>query len=168
MAGIRAARRGALASTVIFGPLVLLATIAAPRNEAGFTDVVGLGAAVALISLPGLALLGAGLASSAVGSRTDAAVGGLAMGIGVPVASVTSALIGAFLLGEIAGGMGRGSVLAGDLLRAGVTAALGISPLVALGSAAWVLGVRRYGQPGEVTAEDPTLSPGRGPRHPDG
>jgi hypothetical protein len=178
LAGIRAARRGALASTVIFGPLVLLATLAAPlastRSQPLLEDWLRdininnadtiARVAIALISLPGLALLGAGLTSAALGSRTNAATAGLAMGVGVPVASVTSALIGAFFLGEMAVGPGQGSVLAGDLLRAGVTAAVRISPLIVLGSVAWVLAVRRFGQPAASTLEDRTLRPGRGPR----
>lgn len=176
LAGIRAARRGALASTVIFGPLVLLATLAAPLASTRFQPLLEAWlrsvnnaetvarVAIALMSLPGLALLGAGLTSAALGSRTNAATAGLAMGVGVPVASVTSVMIGAFFLGEMAGGPGQGSALAGDLLRAGVTAAVVISPLIVLGSVAWVLGVRRFGQPAATTTEDRTLRPGRGPR----
>lgn len=165
LAGIRAARRGALASTVIFGPLVLLATLAVPLASTRFADAESvLRFAIALISLPGLALLGAGLTSAALGSRVNAATAGLAMGIGVPVASVTSAMIGAFVLGVVVGRPGQGSVLAGDLLRAGVTAAVGILPLIALGSVAWVLAVRRFGQPSASTSEGRSLRPGRGPR----
>jgi len=165
LAGIRAARRGALASTVIFGPLVLLATLVAPLESTRFTNAETVARiAIALISLPGLALLGAGLTSAALGSRTNAATAGLAMGVGVPVASVTSAMIGAFFLGEMAGGPGQGSALAGELLRAGVTAAVRISPLIVLGSVAWVLVVRRFGQPAESTTQDRALRPGRGPR----
>ena len=150
---------------MIFGPLVLLATLAAPLAPTRFSNVETVArVAIALISLPGLGLLGAGLTSAALGSRTNAATAGLAMGVGVPVASVTSAMIGALFLGEMFVGSGEGSTLAGDLLRAAVTAAVRISPLIALGSVAWVLAVRRFGQPAASTTEDGALRPGRGPR----
>ena len=100
---------------------------------------------VALFSLPGLALLGAGLTSAALGSRSSAASAGLAIGVGSPVAAVTSAMIGAFIIVGLVAGAGRGGDVAGTLLRAGVTAAVRISPLIALGSVAWVALVRRVG-----------------------
>lgn len=111
------------------------------------------GIVVALFSLPGLALLGAGLTSAALGSRSSAASAGLAMGVGVPVAAVTSAMIGAFVLVGVVGGADRGAEVAGTLLRAGVSAAVRISPLIAVASIAWVLLVRRLartGRSGEV------------------
>jgi hypothetical protein len=96
------------------------------------------------IGLPGVALLGAGLAPAALESRVDAIVAGIAFGIGSPVAAVTSIVIGAFVVGAMAH---DGPDLTGPLLRAGVTAALGIAPLVALCAAAWVLAVRRLVRP---------------------
>jgi hypothetical protein len=101
---------------------------------------------VALFSLPGLALLGAGLTQAALGSRSSAASAGLAIGIGSPVAAVTSAMIGAFIGVGIAAGAALGGDVAGTVLKSGVTEAVRISPLIALGSLAWVLLVRRLGR----------------------
>lgn len=146
LAGMRAARRGALASAVIFGFLVVIAAAVAPPLTPALPQMdVLAGAMIALFSLPGLALLGAGLTSAALGSRPSAASAGLAIGIGSPVAAVTSAMIGAFILVGLVDGAGRGGDAAGTLLRAGVTAAVRISPLIALGSIAWVALVRRVG-----------------------
>jgi hypothetical protein len=143
---IRAARRGAIAAAAIFGCLGFVAAVvarpvAAPTLE---QDLLA-GVVLALLSLPGLALLGAGLTSAALGSRSSAATAGLAMGVGVPVAAVTSAMIGAFILASIATRGAHGSDVAGMVLKAGVTAAVRISPLIALASLAWVMLVRRFG-----------------------
>lgn len=144
MVAIRHARRGALAAAFIFGILVVVAAEVAPpvATTAPGIDTVA-GSLIALISLPGLALLGAGLTSAALGSRWTAASAGLAMGVGVPVAAVTSAMIGAFIVVGLVHGANSGGDAAGTLLRAGVTAAVRISPLIAVGSVSWVLLVRR-------------------------
>lgn len=163
---IRAARRGALASAVVFGGLEVVATVVAPP-VAALTPGANLlaGVMLALFSLPGLALLGAGLTSAARGSRSSAVSAGLAMVVGVPVAAVTSAMIGAFVLVGFVSDVSRGGDVAGTLLRAGVTAAVRISPLIALASVAWVLVVRRLGRTSRGgTDRDPRLRPGRGPR----
>jgi hypothetical protein len=162
LTGMRAARRGALAAATIFGGLVAIAAVIAPP----FTSTVPqldlpAGALIALLSLPGLALLGAGLTSAALGSRWSAASAGLAIAIGSPVAAVTSAMIGAFILVGAWEGGARGGDVAGTLLRAGVTAAVRISPLIALGSAGWVMIVRRFGPPvrlplGEAARANPS------------
>lgn len=146
LAGMRAARRGALTAAAIFGSLVVVAAAVAPPFSSSVPrmDVLA-GVLVALFSLPGLALLGAGLTAAALGSRPSAASAGLAIGVGSPVAAVTSAMIGAFILAGLVGGAGRGGDAAGTLLRAGVTAAVRISPLIVLGSVAWVALVRRFG-----------------------
>ena len=94
---------------------------------------------VLAIGLPGVALLGAGLAPAALGSRIDAVAVGIAFGIGCPVAAVTSIVIGGFVLGLVAP---DGPDLAGPILRGGVRAALGIAPIVAVVAATWVLAVR--------------------------
>ena len=172
---IRAARRGALAAAVIFGALEVVATIVAlpvGSTLSGPTPLVGL--MLALFSLPALALLGAGLTSAALGTPSTAASAGLAMGVGVPVAAVSSAMIGAFVLvglGGAASGQMDGADVAGVLLRVGVTAAVRISPLIAIASIAWVLLVRRLGRPvtmsGTAGRESRALSwlrRGRGPR----
>ncbi len=160
---IRAARRGALVSAVIFGGLEVVATVVAlpvATETPGWS--FGAGVILALFSLPGLALLGAGLTSAALGSRSSAASAGLAMGVGIPVAAVSSAMIGAFVLVSAVPGAGNGAAVAGMLLRTGVTAAVRISPLIALASTAWVLLVRRLGRSAEPRAM--RVSRGRGPR----
>ena len=176
---IRVARRGAMAAAVIFGALEIVATVVAVPAGSMLTDarpVLGFG--LALFSLPALALLGAGLTSAALGTPSTAASAGLAMGVGVPVAAVTSAMIGAFVLvglGGAASGQMDGADVAGVLLRVGVTAAVRISPLIAIAAVAWVLLVRRLGRPltmsGPAGRESRALSwlrRGRGPRRPDG
>ena len=179
LVAIRAARRGALVAAVIFGSLEVVATVVAmPGDSAlsGASPTVGL--MLALFSLPALALLGAGLTSAALGPPPTAASAGLAMGVGVPVAAVSSAMIGAFILVGLAGtaaGNVDGAEVAGVLLRTGVTAAVRISPLIAIGSVVWVLLVRRLGRPETATRsagrEGRSLSwlrRGRGPRRRDG
>jgi hypothetical protein len=69
-------------------------------------------------------------------------------------------MIGAFIVVGVFSGASRGGDVAGTLLRAGVTAALKISPLIAIGSAGWVMLVRRFGPPvrlpsGEATRVEP-------------
>ncbi len=156
-----AARRGAFAAAAIFGSLVAIAAIITPPLTSSVPQLdPEAGAMVALISLPGLALLGAGLTSAALGSRSSAASAGLAIGIGSPVAAVTSAMIGAFIVVGLFSGASRGGDMAGTLLRAGVTAAVRISPLIAVGSAGWVILVRRFGPEvrlpsGEASRVDP-------------
>jgi hypothetical protein len=172
--GIRVARRGALAAAVIFGALEVVATVVAVPVEATLSGATLVGVMLALFSLPALALLGAGLTSAALGTPPTAASAGLAMGVGVPVAAVTSAMIGAFVLvgmgGAVSGQM-DGADVAGALLRIGVTAAVRISPLIAIASVVWVLLVRRLGRPlamtGPAGREARALSwlrRGRGPR----
>lgn len=176
---IRVARRGALAAAVIFGALEVVATVVAIPVDptlSGATPLVGV--MLALFSLPALALLGAGLTSAALGEPSTAASAGLAMGVGVPVAAVTSAMIGAFVLVGLLGaatGHADGGIVAGAMLVVGVTAAVRISPLIALASIAWVLLVRRLGRPltttGQAAREGRRLSwlrRGRGPRRPGG
>lgn len=146
LVAIRAARRGAVVAALIFRALEVVATVVTRQvavDSPGGDLVTGV--SLALFSLPGLALLGAGLTSAALGSRSSAASAGLAMGVGVPVAAVTSAMIGAFVLVNAVPGAGNGADAAGFLLRTGVTVAVRISPLIALASAAWVFLVRRLG-----------------------
>ena len=133
LAAIRTARRGALLAGIAYVPLgaAAIATSQVPPVVAMLALAVG---------LPGVALLGAGLAPAALGSRIDAVAVGVAFAIGCPVAAVTSFVIGAWLLGAA---FPRGSDLAGMILRTGVQAAVGIAPLVALVAAGWVLAVRR-------------------------
>jgi len=184
LVAIRAARRGALAAGVIFGSLEVVATVVSvPVDSAQPANSPMVGLMYALFSLPALALLGAGLTSAALGTPPAAASAGLAMGVGVPVAAVTSAMIGAFFIGGVigtsTGGSASGHIDGADLaslvLQAGVTAAVRISPLIVLASIAWVLLVRRAGGPEGATrtagADSRGLSwlrRGRGPRRRDG
>ena len=148
LAGIHAVRRGALLAAVIFGALVTVAVLRAPDDTPSLSSATLFGAlVVAAFSVPGLALLGAGLTPAALGSRPSAAMAGLAMGVGVPVAAVTSAMIGAFVASGIVDSLEQAATTAGQILRGGVTAAVWISPLIALGSVAWVLIVRRVQPP---------------------
>ena len=112
------------------------------------------------VGLPGVALLGAGLAPATLDSRIDAVVAGIAFAIGSPVAAVTSIVIGAFVLFNVVPwskewGVPGGGDIAGTVLRAGVTAAVRISPLIAVVSVAWVLLVRRVGRPTPKRADAP-------------
>jgi len=179
LVAIRAARRGALVAAVIFGSLEVVATVVAMPGDSALSEASPtVGLMLALFSLPALALLGAGLTSAALGPPPTAASAGLAMGVGVPVAAVSSAMIGAFILVGLAGtaaGNVDGAEVAGVLLRTGVTAAVRISPLIAIGSVVWVLLVRRLGRPETATRsagrEGRSLSwlrRGRGPRRRDG
>jgi hypothetical protein len=132
LAAIRAARRGALLAGIFYLPIGAAALEPGPLvREVALTALV--------VGLPGVALLGAGLAPAALGSRIDAVVVGIAFAIGAPVAAVTSIVIGAFVVGAFLGG---GTDLAGPILRAGVSVALGVAPLVGLGAACWVCVVR--------------------------
>lgn len=137
------ARRGGLLAAVLFAPVGAVGMAILPA-----IDPLGTPAASALAGLAGLtgvALLGAGLAPAAVGSRIDGLVVGVALGIGVPVAAVTSALIGTFLAGSALHGFDEGARLAGQVLRSGVGGAVRLSPLIAIASAVWVVVVRRWG-----------------------
>jgi hypothetical protein len=127
-----AARRGALLAAVAYVPLAAaaIATTQLPRDLALLVLVIG---------SPGVALLGAGLAPAALGSRVDAVAVGVAFALGCPVAAVTSVVIGAFVLGSL---IPAEPDMAGSILLAGVRAALGIAPLVALIAAGWVSAVR--------------------------
>lgn len=146
LATIRIARRGALLAAALFAPIGLLATSFIPTVEPTGAPV-GAAAIAGLAGLAGVALLGAGLTPAALGSRIDALAVGVAMAIGVPVAAVTSALIGTFMSGSVLGGFDEGAALAGKMLRAGVTDATRTAPLVILAATVWVLIVRRWGIP---------------------
>ena len=143
LVAIRASRRGALLAAVIFGGLVLVAALVAPPLASSTPGVeLAAGIVIAVASLPALALLGAGLTSAALGSRSSAASAGLAMAVGAPVAAVTSAMICTFLVG-LAPVHLNSLEAAGRVLRVGVSAAVRIAPLIALGSVGWVVLLRR-------------------------
>jgi len=143
LATIRMARRGALLAAVLFAPIGAVGMAVLPPIDPIGTPIAS--ALAGLAGLAGVALLGAGLAPAAPGSRIDGLVVGVALGVGVPVAAVTSALIGTFLAGSALHGFDEGGGLAGQVLRGGVGGAVRLSPLIALASAAWVAVVRRWG-----------------------
>jgi hypothetical protein len=144
LATIRTARRGALLAAIVFAPVGAVGmAILSPIGPIG-TPAASILAGLA--ALTGVALLGAGLAPAASGSRIDGLVVGVALGIGAPVAAFTSALIGTFLAGSALQGFDEGGRLAGVVLRSGVTDAVRLSPLIAIASGLWVAAVRRWGR----------------------
>jgi hypothetical protein len=142
LAMIRTARRGGLLAAVLFAPVGATGMAMLPAIDPLLTPPAS--ALAGLAGLAGVALLGAGLAPAALGSRIDGVVVGVALGLGVPVAAVTSALIGTYLAGSALEGFDEGGRLAGQVLRSGVSGAVRLSPLIAIASAAWVLVVRRW------------------------
>lgn len=134
---IRAARRGALLAVLAYAPVAWLAASVTPAPiEAAL--------AAAAIGIPGVALLGAGLTPSTLGSRVWAAMSGLAFAVGAPVAAVTSLVIWGFVGDSFIGDSSR---FGGPVLRAAVTAATSVLPAVALASLLWVVAVRRLSLP---------------------
>jgi hypothetical protein len=143
LATIRLARRGALLAAVLFAPVGAVGMATLPPIDPLVTPMAS--ALAALAGLAGVALLGAGLAPAAAGSRVDGVAVAAALAVGVPVAAVTSALIGTFLVGSALRGFDEGGFLAGEVLRGGVGGAIRLSPLIALASAFWVMVIRRWG-----------------------
>jgi hypothetical protein len=146
LAAIRVARRGAWLAAVLFAPIGAVALAILPTIDPLGSPIASTLAVVA--GLAGVALLGAGLAPAAVGSRIDGLAVGIALVVGVPVAAITSALIGSFMAGSMLYGFDEGGRLAGQVLRGGVGGAVRLSPLIALASAIWVVIVRRWGAVG--------------------
>jgi hypothetical protein len=142
LATIRMARRGGLLAAVLFAPIGAAGMAILPAIDPILTPPAT--ALAGLAGIAGVALLGAGLAPAAAGSRIDGAVVGLALALGVPVAAVTSALIGTYLAGSAIDGFDEGGRLAGHVLRSGVNGAIRLSPLIAIASAIWVVVVRRW------------------------
>jgi hypothetical protein len=147
---IRVARRGAYLAAAIYLPIAVVATLLAATPLVSLsTDLAAASAtAIATIAvlsgLPAVALLGAGLAPAALGSKIDAIVVGVALAIGAPVAATTSVVIWGWVIDSW---LAERTDFAAPLLRAGVTAAMHIAPLVAIGAAAWVILVRRISPP---------------------
>jgi hypothetical protein len=138
------ARRGALLAAVLFAPVGAVGMAILPAIEPLETPTASILAGLA--GLAGVGLLGAGLAPAAIGSRIDGLAVGVALAIGVPVAAVTSALIGTFVAGSALHGFDEGGRLASQVLRGGVSGAVRLSPLIALASTIWVVLVRRWGR----------------------
>jgi hypothetical protein len=145
LATIRLARRGALLAAVLFAPVGAVGMAVLPPIDPLVSPMAS--ALAGLAALAGVALLGAGLAPAAHGSRVDGVAVGVALGVGVPVASVTSALIGTFIAGSALHGFDEGGLLAGQVLRGGVGGAVALSPLIALAATTWVVLVRRWSGP---------------------
>ena len=142
LATIRVARRGALLAAVLFAPVGAVGMALLPSIDPLGTPIAS--ALAGLAGLAGVGLLGAGLAPAAAGSRIDGLAVGIALGVGVPVAAVTSALIGTFMTGSLLHGFTEGSRLAGQVLLGGVGGAIRLTPLIGLASAVWVVVVRRW------------------------
>lgn len=133
---IRLAHRGGVLAGLAYLPIGIAAI-------SRTTLPVPLAAVAVAVGLPGVALLGAGLAPAALGSRIDALAVGLALALGAPVAATTSLVIGGWVVdGFVAGGAG----LAQGILRGAVSAALALAPIVATAATAWVVAVRRVGR----------------------
>jgi hypothetical protein len=137
---IRSSRRGAFWAGLLLFPLVLLAAITTPGVPTELEPRHIL--AVAALTWPGLALLGAGLAPAATGSRVDAAIAGVALGIGAPLAAIASMLISVAIIAALYDSNGVGAAV-GTTIRLGVTGGLRFAPLVALAVIVWLLLVRR-------------------------
>jgi hypothetical protein len=137
---IRSSRRGALLAGLLLWPLVLLAAVTTPGAlEVDLRRVV----LVAALSWPGLALLGAGLAPAALGSRIDATAAGIALALGAPIAAIMSTLIGVAIIASISStGAGVGEAL-GMTIRLGVLGALRWAPLLVIVVIVWLVVVRK-------------------------
>jgi hypothetical protein len=99
--------------------------------------------AVALMATPALALLGAGLAPTAVGSRIDAFAVGVALAIGAPVAAALSTGIAVFVVVATSNLTDLTGPAVGEVIRMGVAAAMRVSPLLAVAAALWVIAIRQ-------------------------
>jgi hypothetical protein len=141
LVAIRSSRRGAFWAGLLLWPLVLLAMLTTP----GATDQADLRQIVmaAAFTWPGLALLGAGLAPAAIGSRIDAVVAGIALGIGAPIAAITSTLIGVAIIYLVYGTSASAGEALGTTIRLGVLGAIRLAPLVAIAVTVWILIVRQ-------------------------
>jgi hypothetical protein len=143
---IRVARRGAYLAAAIYLPIGIIAAslVATPLVGLPSTWSAPIAALALLSGLPGIALLGAGLAPAALGSRIDAVAVAVALAVGAPVAATASFVISGWIIDSWVGGS---SDFAAPFLRAGVSAAVQVAPLVALGATAWVVLLRRFSSP---------------------
>ncbi|HET7168892.1 MAG TPA: hypothetical protein VFI69_06780 [Candidatus Limnocylindrales bacterium] len=139
---IRASRRGALLAAVLLWPIALAATLTSPGTD---DSMLARAALLALLSWPGLALLGAGLAPTAVGSRIDAIAAGVALAVGAPIASIASTAIGIAILVLVRDST-RVDDAIGLTIRLGVLGALRYAPLVAVAVVLWTILLRRHGR----------------------
>ena len=143
---IRVARRGAYLAAAIYLPIAIVAAALATNPfQALPTELATPIAMIAVLSgVAGVALLGAGLAPAALGSRIDAVVVGIAhrdRRAGGRHRVVRHLGLGDRFLDR------RQVDVAAPFLRAGVIAAVQVAPLVAVGAAAWVVILRRISAP---------------------
>lgn len=123
----------------MLGGVTVIAGIVAPEATGRPLTVP---IAIAAMALPALALLGAGLAPTAVGSRVDAAVVGVALAIGAPVAAALSTAIAVFVVlaasefDEVAG------PAVGQVIKLGVASAARVTPLLVAVAVLWVIAIR--------------------------
>jgi hypothetical protein len=152
---IRVARRGSFLAAAIYLPIGVVAAALTASPLVGLpANLAGPIATIAVLSgLAGVALLGAGLAPAALGSKVDATVVGFALAIGAPVAATASFVIWGWVIDSW---MGESSDVAAPFLRAGVSAAIRVAPLVAIGAGAWVVIVRRLSLPPPPPPSAPT------------
>jgi hypothetical protein len=143
---IRVARRGASLAAGIYLPIAVVAALLAvtPVTALPSSLTIPITMMAVVSGIAGVALLGAGLAPAALGSKVDALVVGVALAIGAPVAATASFVIWGWIIDSW---LSEPPDIAAPLLRAGVTAAIHVAPLVAIGAAAWVILVRRISPP---------------------
>ena len=134
---IRVARRGAFLAAGIYLPIAVVAAVLAvtPVTTLPSSLATPIAMMAVVSGIAGVALLGAGLAPAALGSKIDAVVVGIALAIGAPVAAAASFVIWGWFIDSWFGEVD----LAAPFLRAGVTAAMHVAPLVAIGAGAWVI-----------------------------
>ena len=125
---------------MLLWPLVLLASFTTPGVPDVFDSRHIL--LIAALTWPGLALLGAGLAPTAVGSRIDAVVAGVALGIGAPVAAIMSLLISVTIVAALFPKLGTVGQALGLTIQLGVLGAVRIAPLVAVAVVIWLAMLR--------------------------
>jgi hypothetical protein len=146
LTAIRSSRRGAFWAGLLLWPIALAGVITTPIPEQYVIDGRTL-IFVAALSWPGLALLGAALAPSAIGSRSDAVATAIAMGIGAPLAAILSALIAVAIIALVTTTGAQTGAALGLTIRLGVLGAMRWAPLVAVAVAVWLFVVRRRGVP---------------------
>ena len=141
LAAIRTARRGALLAAILLGGVTTVAAMVAPEAD-GLPLTIPL--TITLAAIPALALLGAGLAPAATGSRLDAAVAGVAFAVGAPVAAALSSAIAVFVYYAMNPAVtGLTGEAVGDVIRFGVAAAVRVAPMLAAAAALWVVAIRQ-------------------------
>lgn len=149
-------------AAVLLGGVTAIAGMVAPE-AAGRPWSVPI--AIAVMAIPALALLGAGLAPTAVGSKVDAVVVGVALAIGAPVAAALSTGIAVFVVLALSEYTELTGTAVGEVVRMGVASALRVAPVLAVAAVVWVITIRRLerrfaGQSSSVTASPRRIRPG--------